>query len=110
MSPQLIEDFVHYASDKDVAPLSEIRDALQKPNDRTYIERALKAEIIAAKYGFDASYPFRLQGDTQIERAIELFPEAQKLALKAADVRLHGPAAGSEVPGTRAAQAVPHSR
>lgn len=110
ITPQLIEEFVQFASDKDVAPLSEIRDALQKPNDRTYIERALKAEIIAAKFGFDASYPFRLQGDNQIERAIELFPESQKLALKAADARLLGTAPGTEAPGTRAAQAIPHSR
>ena len=110
ISPALIEDFVHFASDKDVAPVSEIRDALQKPNDRTYIERALKAEIIAAKFGFDASYPFRLQGDNQIDRAIELFPDAQKLALKAADARLHGAPAGANAPGTRAAQSMPHSR
>jgi len=67
----------------------------------------MKAEIIAAKYSFDASYPYRLQGDNQIAKAIEVLPDSQKLAEKAA--ALHGvPGAGSSDAGTRAAQALPH--
>src|SRR5438093_5997118 len=106
ISPQIIEDFVRYAADKDIAPAEDIRQTLQKTNDRRYIERALKAEIIAAKYGFDASYPYRLQGDTQVEKALDVFPEAQKLALQAADVRAHGAGASPDA-GSRAAQVNP---
>jgi len=109
VTPNLIEDFVRFASDKEIATMAEIREALAKPNDRRYIERALKAEIIAAKYGFDASYPFRLEGDTQIEKALEVLPEAQKLALKAAEVRSHQ-APGSQDAGTARAQASPKTR
>lgn len=106
VTANVIEEFVRYAADKDIAPVADIRAALQKPDDRRYIERALRAEIIAAKYGFDASYPFRLQGDSQIEKALEILPDSQKLALKAAEVR------GRNVPGafdagTARAQAVP---
>ncbi|PYQ28169.1 MAG: S41 family peptidase [Acidobacteria bacterium] len=107
VTPALIEEFVRYAVDKEVAPEADIREALQKPEDRRFIERALKAEIIAAKFGFDASYPYRMQGDAQVERAIELFPEAQKLATLAAQVRGNE---GDKRPGdagTRAAQANP---
>jgi carboxyl-terminal processing protease len=96
-----IDDFANFAASKDIAPMADIRDALQKPNDRRYIERALKAEIIAAKFGFDASYPFRLQGDTQVEKALEVFPEAQKLAAQAVE-HAHGPA-GANNAGSRAA-------
>jgi carboxyl-terminal processing protease len=107
VTPAMIEDFVRYAAEKDAAPLPDIRDALLKPNDRRYIERVLKAEIVAAKYGYDASYPYRLQGDTQIEKAVELFPQAQQLASKAA--ALHGvPAANPADPGSRTAQSIPH--
>ncbi len=106
ITPQIVDDFARFAADKDAAPLDEIRQALQKPNDEKFIERALKAEIVAAKFGFDASYPYRLQGDNQIEKALDVFPEAQKLALAAADVRAHGQA-GSNDAGTRAAQAIP---
>src|SRR5438552_987792 len=109
ITPAIIEDFAQYASEKDIAPVADIREALQKPNDRAYIERALKAEIIAAKYGFDASYPFRLQGNTQVEKALDVFPEAQKLALQAADVRAHGAGASPDA-GSRAAQVNPKTR
>ena len=107
VTPAMIEEFVHSAVEKEVAPESDIREALQKPEDRRFLERALKAEIIAAKFGFDASYPYRMQGDAQVEKAIELFPEAQKLASLAAQVR---GTEGDKRPGdtgTRAAQANP---
>lgn len=107
VTPAIVEEFVRHAAEHDIAPESDIREALLKPEDRKYIERALKAEIVAAKYGFDASYPYRLQGDAQVEKALELFPEAQKLATLAADVRARGGEASGTNAGTRAAQANP---
>jgi carboxyl-terminal processing protease len=109
ITPAIIEEFSRYAAEKEIASLADIRESLQKPNDHHYIERALKAEIIAAKYGFDASYPFRLEGDNQIEKALEVLPESQKLALKAA--AMHGqPAPGANDAGTARAQANPKTR
>lgn len=107
VTPVVMEDFVHFAADKDIAPVADIREALDKPNDRGFIERAIKAEIIAAKFGFDASYPYRLQGDNQIAKAIEVLPDSQKLAEKAAAIHA-APGANSSDAGTRAAQALPH--
>lgn len=109
ITPAIIEDFTQFAASKEIAPIDEIRTTLQKPNDRKYVERALKAEIVAAKYGFDASYPFRLQGDNQVEKALEMFPEAQKLASLAAEVRAHGAGATGDAAG-RTAQATPKTR
>ena len=90
VSPAVVEDFVRHASAAEIAPEADVREALTKVEDRKYIERALKAEIVAAKYGFDASYPYRLQGDAQVEKALQMLPEAQKLATVAADVRSRG--------------------
>jgi carboxyl-terminal processing protease len=109
ITPQIVDDFARYAADKDVAPLADIRADLDKPTDRKFIERALKAEIVAAKYGFDASYPFRLQGDNQIEKAIEVFPEAQKLEVAALAARGNTNGNASDA-GNRAAQAIPRSQ
>jgi carboxyl-terminal processing protease len=106
VTPAVVEEFVQHAVKSEVAPEHDIREALQTDVDRKYIERALKAEIVAAKYGYDASYPFRLQGDAQIEKALELFPEAQKLATFAATVRGGGEGRTTNA-GTRAAQANP---
>src|SRR6184192_325918 len=97
-----IDDFTQFAAAKDIAPIADIKEALQKPNDRRYIERALKAEIIAAKFGYDASYPYRLQGDNQVEKALEMFPEAQKLTLQANEAHAHGQG-GANNAGSRAA-------
>jgi hypothetical protein len=50
-----------------------------------------------------------LQGDNQIAKAIEVLPDSQKLAEKAA--ALHAaPGANSSDAGTRAAQALPHGK
>jgi carboxyl-terminal processing protease len=106
ITPAIVEEFVSYAASNDIAPESDIRDALLKTEDRKYIERALKAEIVAAKYGFDASFPFRVQGDAQVEKALELFPEAQRLAALAATSRTNGEGRNSDA-GNRAAQANP---
>ena len=106
----MIEEFVRYSSDKEIASVADIRDALQKPADRKYIERALQAEIVAAKYGLDASYPYRLQGDAQVERALELFPDAQKLAIMAADARAHGTPGTPGDAAAKAAQVNPKTR
>ena len=110
VTPAIIEDFVQFAVSKDIAPLPDIRDALAKPDDRNYIERALKAEIVAAMLGYDASYPYRLQGDTQVEKALEVFPQAQKLAAVAADARAKSGEPGATDAGTRAAAALPKTR
>jgi carboxyl-terminal processing protease len=110
ITPAIVDDFVNFAVSKEIAPLSDIRETLAKPDDKNYIERALKAEIVAAKFGYDASYPYRLQGDTQVEKALESFPQAQKLATLAADARGKNGAAGTNDAGTRAAAALPKTR
>ena len=109
VTPQMVEELVRHAAQADVAPESDLRAALQNEVDRKYVERALKAEIVAAKYGFDASYVYRLQGDAQVERALELFPEAQKLATVAANVR-GGSILRENNAGSRAAQANPKTQ
>ncbi|HEX7707813.1 MAG TPA: S41 family peptidase [Thermoanaerobaculia bacterium] len=107
VSPAMIEELIQAAVQADIASEHDIRDALLKPDDRRFIERTMKAEIIAAKFGFDASYPYRLQGDAQVEKALEMFPEAQKLATLAADVRARGSETLAGAAGARAEAAPP---
>ena len=107
VTPAMVEELIRSSAAAEIATDADIRTALQIPEDRRFIERAMKAEIIAAKYGYDASYPFRLQGDAQVEKALELFPEAQKLATMAASVRANGGDIPAPDAGTRAAQANP---
>lgn len=83
----LLQDFARFAADKSVASAEDIARALGTPADREYLRRSIKAEIIAAKYGFDASYPIRIEGDEFVARALELFPKAQELASKGDSAR-----------------------
>lgn len=108
VTPAMVEEFIRHAVEHDIASESDIRDAMQNAADRKFVERALKAEIVAAKFGYDASYPYRLQGDAQVEKALEVFPEAQKLATLAAARGQGGEGVIGEA-GTRAAHANPKS-
>jgi len=102
VSAAMLEDFAQFAASKDVAPLADIHDALQKPVDRDYLTRAIKAEIVTAKFGYDASYPYRLEGDSQIAKAIDELPAAAKLETQAAEARAHGDGTTANA-GSRAA-------
>jgi carboxyl-terminal processing protease len=106
VTPAMVEEFIHHAVEHDIASEIDIRDALKNDADRKFVERALKAEIVAAKFGYDASYPYRLQGDVQVEKALEVFPEAQKLATMAAARAQSGEDATGNA-GSRSAQANP---
>jgi carboxyl-terminal processing protease len=109
ITPAMVEAFIHHAAEHEIASESDIRDALQNAADRKFVERAIKAEIVAAKFGYDASYPYRLQGDAQVEKALEVFPEAQKLATLAASRGQGGEGVVGNA-GTRAAQANPKTK
>lgn len=87
VTPAMIEEFSRYAVEKEIASADEIRKAMASAVDRDYINRSIKAELVAAKYGYDASYPYRLEGDDQVAKALELFPEATKLSARAEQVR-----------------------
>ncbi|MGH9459002.1 MAG: S41 family peptidase [Thermoanaerobaculia bacterium] len=96
VTPVLVEEFIAYADAKDIVEPEEVREAIADPADLDWLERALKAEIIAAKYGFDASYPVRLRGDDQVAKALALLPEAEKLAAKAERQRAETIARGGQ--------------
>jgi carboxyl-terminal processing protease len=87
VTPAILEDFVQFAASKDAAPIEDIRKAMANPADREYVERMIRAEVVAARFGYDASYPIRLEGDDQVARALELFPQAERLAQSAIAMR-----------------------
>lgn len=91
----VLDEFVRYAAAKEIATREEIEKALANAVDREFVSRALRAEIVAARFGYDASYPIRLQGDDQVAKAIELLPESEKLASQAEQIRSQRVAKGT---------------
>lgn len=92
VTPAMVEEMIAQAVSKDVVPVAAIRTALVDNVARVSVEHAIRSEIVAAKWGFEASYPDRIARDAMVEHALTLFPEAEKLmarvvAYRAAEAR-----------------------
>ena len=86
VTDEIVNDFVDDAAENEIATEEEIYAVLEEdPLNREFLQRALKAEIVAAKFGYDQSYRYRVMGDEQIKKAIELFPRAEELASRERD-------------------------
>lgn len=66
--------------ERSIVTAEAMKKALESAEDRNYLRSALLAEIIAARFGYRASYPARVSSDPQISAAAELMGEAEKLA------------------------------
>lgn len=80
VTPAMVGEVVRLAAAKKIGSAEEILSAIRLPADRAYLERAIRAEIIAARFGYEASYPDRVAADDEISRAADLLPEAEKIA------------------------------
>ena len=58
--------------------------------EREFIERALRTELVTASYGAQTSYQVFNEYDDQLLKAIELLPEAKQLAMKSDRMRTVG--------------------
>lgn len=83
----ILDDFIKYCVKGKMAPEADIQAAIKDPANAEYLKHALEAEIVSAKFGYDASYPIRLESDEQVARAIEELPKAAKLEARAETVR-----------------------
>jgi carboxyl-terminal processing protease len=60
----------------------------QIDNEREFIERALRTELVTAAYGSQTSYQVFNEYDDQLQKAIELLPQARQLAIQGERARL----------------------
>ncbi|OGU68740.1 MAG: hypothetical protein A3C56_03690 [Ignavibacteria bacterium RIFCSPHIGHO2_02_FULL_56_12] len=71
----LAADFMTFVKTKSV----EVPEK-EYAQDERFIGTRLKAEIGKTLYGFEAWIAIMLEVDTQFQKAVTLFPEAQKIA------------------------------
>lgn len=76
VTDKVIQAFHDFVKNDKEAGLS----AAQIDRDLDYVKTRIRADIVNAAYGGDASTRFLLEGDPQAVRALELFPEAKWLA------------------------------
>jgi carboxyl-terminal processing protease len=86
------EDFLenYHASETDLEVFwTQVHEAEVELTDEQwseefqYVSRRIKAEISGNLYGRDASYRVNITGDEQLQRALDLFPEASRLLSQA---------------------------
>lgn len=85
ISDNLYNDFKRFAAEKyKVSPA-------QIDREREYVQRILRTELVTAAYGATTSLQVFNNYDNQLNRAIELLPEARQLAIKGAQVKNQKP-------------------
>jgi carboxyl-terminal processing protease len=85
----LLGEFRAYLAEKKI----DVTDDDMRQND-DYIRRALKAEIFSNYFGLEARNQVLAEGDKQLQEALRLFPQAEKLTALRAEVQAHKGAAG----------------
>jgi carboxyl-terminal processing protease len=74
------DDFFTFADSRPNAPQTPARTAFADEKDKAGLDRALAEELVGAVHGPEAGYRISIDGDVQLKKALELFPEAEKLA------------------------------
>lgn len=75
----LLERFEDWVLDKELATAEEFEEGLAEDNARETSLRYVVAEILNSAFGLEARYQVLAQGDQQIARSLELFPDAEEL-------------------------------
>ncbi len=80
VTDEMYEQIRERALERSIVSREVLDGGLAGAEDQKYLKNALLAEIIAARFGYRASYPARVGSDPQITAAANLLGEAEKLA------------------------------
>ena len=80
--PEVLDEFKKWLVDEDLSSKDEVAKAFENPDTRSDALLRIRAEVFNAKWGQDASHRVRAQGDHQIQRALELFDQANKMLVQ----------------------------
>jgi carboxyl-terminal processing protease len=80
--PEVLDQFEKWLVSEELSTEDEVAEAFENPDTRADALLRIRAEVFNAKWGQDASHRVRAQGDHQIQRALDLFDEANKLLVQ----------------------------
>ena len=82
VTPAVREDFFKFVDAKPGLPFDKgAKATYAEETDPLVVDRAIREEILTAKFGREAGYRASLESDIQVKKALTLFPEAEKLAM-----------------------------
>jgi carboxyl-terminal processing protease len=81
VTDQVREEFFRFVDSRPGSPPDQpSKQSWAAEKDPSQMDRAIREELANAVYGRDAGYRVGLEGDVQFQKALTLFPEAEKLA------------------------------
>jgi carboxyl-terminal processing protease len=76
------EEFFKFVDAKQGLPFDKgAKVTYLEEKDPLIVDRALREEVMTAKFGREAGYKVSLENDVQLRKALTLFPDAEKLAM-----------------------------
>jgi carboxyl-terminal processing protease len=80
MTPAMREDFFRFAETSRFSTAEELKRLWNEDPNRELVDLAIRIELVNARYGLEAGWAVRATGDSQIQKAITQFDEAERIA------------------------------
>jgi carboxyl-terminal processing protease len=75
----MIDEFRTWLVDQKIDSADDVAHGLSAPADVEFARRQIRAEVLASKFGIEASHRVLAAGDAQIQAALAQFPQAAEL-------------------------------
>jgi carboxyl-terminal processing protease len=78
-APEVLDEMRDWLVEEELSTAEEVAEAFEDATTRVDTLRFVRAEVFNALWGQDASHRIKAEGDAQIQRALELFDQADDL-------------------------------
>jgi carboxyl-terminal processing protease len=80
VTPAMREEFFRFAETSRFSTAEELKRMWNEDPNRELVDLAIRIELVNARYGLEAGWAVRATGDSQIQKAITQFGEAERIA------------------------------
>jgi carboxyl-terminal processing protease len=80
ITPAIREEFFRFAEASKFSTAEELNREWNEDPNRQLVDLAIRIELVNAKYGLEAGWAVRATGDSQIQKAVTQFGEAERIA------------------------------
>jgi len=74
------DDFFRFAESSKFSTAEELKRTWNEDPNRDLLDLAIRVELVNAKYGLEAGWAVRATGDAQVQKALTMFGEAERIA------------------------------
>jgi len=80
VTPATRDEFFRFAEASKFSTAGELKRTWTEDPNRDLLDLAIRVELVNAKYGLEAGWAVRATGDAQVQKALTMFGEAQRIA------------------------------